>query len=90
MFLSDSCNSCWDIGSCLVSGCEDSLNALKALLPRTNLLLDGLPLFELDLSEHMVLDHNHFVELVDFSVNDVVLDGIDSPHLYFVFVNLRS
>ena len=85
---SDCCSGGWDVGSGLIGCLKDRFDTLKALLPRTNLLLNGLPLLELDLPEHVVLDYDHLVQLVDLCVDDVVLNGIDSPHLYLIFIDL--
>jgi len=79
----------WDIRSGLVSCRKDSLDSHEALLPRPDLQLDCLPLFHLDLAKHVVLDHNHLVQLVNLSIDDFVLDGFDSPELDVLFVHIE-
>lgn len=60
------------------------------MFPGTDLLLDCLPLLELDLTEHVVLDHDDFVELVNLGVDDFVLDGVNRPQFNLINIDLRS
>lgn len=68
---------------------EDFGDLLEALLPHADLGLDGLPLLELDLAEHVRLDHDELVHLVNLGVDDFVLDCLDCPHLDFVHLDLH-
>ncbi len=68
---------------------HNRLDSRESLLPRANLLLDGLPFLQLDFTEHVTLDDNHLVLLVNLRVNDLVLDGFDRPELNFFDLNLR-
>ena len=87
---SDSSSSGRNVGSGLIRCLKDRLDTLKAILPRTNFLLNSLPLLKLDLTKHVILDDNHLVQLVDFSVDDIVLDGIDCPHFDLILIDLRT
>ena len=55
------------------------LHSLEALLPSTNLLLDCLPFGKFNFTKHVALNYDYFVELVDFRVDDLVLNRIDRP-----------
>uniref|UniRef100_A0A7S3MRI0 Uncharacterized protein n=1 Tax=Favella ehrenbergii TaxID=182087 RepID=A0A7S3MRI0_9SPIT len=79
----------WNLLSRLVGRLQDGAYATKAFLPRTDFLLDSLPLLQLDLAQHVVLDHNHLVHLVDLRVNDFVLDSIDCPQLDLLLVDVE-
>ena len=50
--------------------------------------MDGLPLLQLDFAQHVVLDDDHLVQLVNLRVNDSVLDGVYRPDLYLVLLDL--
>ena len=52
-------------------------------------MLDGLPLLKFDLAQHVALDDDHFVHLVDLCVDDFVLNRIDRPQLNFANVDLH-
>ena len=52
--------------------------------------MDCHPLLELDFTQHVILDHNHLIELIDLGVNDFVLNGFDSPNLNLVLGNLKE
>ena len=71
-----------------LSSLKDGLDALESLLPGSDLLLDGLPFLEFDFAEHVALDYDHLVELVDFGVDDVVLNGFNGPHFDLFNVDL--
>ena len=66
------------------------MHTLESFLPHADLALDSCPLLQLDLSQHVVLNHNHFVQLVDLSVDNFVLDGFNCPHFNVVFVDLSQ
>ena len=50
--------------------------------------MDGLPLLQLDFAQHVVLDDDHLVQLVDLRVHDSVLDGVYRPDLNLVLLDL--
>ena len=66
------------------------LHSFEALFPGTDLLLDGLPFCEFDFAEHMTLDDDYFVELVNLCIDDLVLDCFDSPQFNIFNVNLNK
>lgn len=63
---------------------------MEAFFPDSDLLLDGLPFFGFDFSKHVVLYDDHFIKLVNFCVNYLVLDCFDRPKLDFVLSNLTK
>ena len=66
------------------------LDSLEALFPCANLKLDGLPFCELDFAEHVALDYDYFIELVNLRINDLVLDCVDSPRLNLFHIDLKQ
>jgi len=66
------------------------LDSLEALFPCANLKLDGLPFCELDFAEHVALDYDYFIELVNLRINDLVLDCVDSPRLNLFHIDIEE
>jgi hypothetical protein len=64
------------------------VHALESLLPLADFSVDGLPFLGANLAHHVRLDDDFFVELVDLCVDDLSLDGFDSPFFNVVLVNL--
>lgn len=75
---------------CLLRSLNNMLNSFETLFPCANLKLDGLPFLELNFSEHMALDDNYFIVLIDLSINDLVLDCINGPRLNLFHVDLET
>ena len=72
--------------SCL----QDCLDTFKTLPPRHNLVLDCSPLLFFQFNKHVALNHDLFIELVNFCVDDFVLDCLDGPLLNFCLVNVEQ
>ena len=66
------------------------MHALETVLPPFDFSLDDLPFLRSNLAHHVALDNDFFVELVNLSINDFRLNGLDSPFLHVVFVNLEQ
>ena len=64
------------------------LDSFEPFFPLSDLLLYSLPFSELDLTKHMALDDNFFTKLIDFCVNDLVLNCIDCPKFYLFHIDL--
>ena len=66
------------------------MHGFEFLSPQFDFGLDSFPFFLFNLSEHVALYYNPFVELVDFGVNDLVCECCDCPLFYFLLVNLYT
>ena len=64
------------------------LDSLETLFPCSDLLLDGLPFLKFDFAEHVTLDDDYFILLVDLCVDNLVLYGINGPQFNFFLVDL--
>ena len=79
-----------DSGSlCLLGSLHDMLDSFEPFFPLSDLLLYGFPFSELDLTKHMALDDDFLAKLIDFCVNDLVLNSIYRPEFYLVHINLH-
>jgi hypothetical protein len=65
------------------------LYSFETLLPCSNLLLNCLPFGKFDLAEHVTLDDDYFIKLVNLRIDDLVLNCIDSPQFNLFNVNLQ-
>ena len=64
------------------------LDSLETLFPCSDLLLNSLPFLKFDFAEHVTLDDDYFIELVDLCVDNLVLDSINGPQFNFFLVDL--
>ena len=83
------CNSSYLSLRCLC-GLHNCLDSCESLFPHTDLLLDCLPLLQFDFAEHVTLNYDHFVLLVNLCINDLVLDCLDSPEFNLFHLNLSA
>ena len=74
----------------LLAHVEHVVHPLEALFPLPDFSMNCLPFFCSNLTHHVRLDDNFFVELVDLCIDDLGLDGFDGPLLNIVFVNLKQ
>ena len=74
----------------LLRGLQNGLNTLELLLPCSDLHLDLPPLLLFQLSQHVTLNHDLFVKLINFGVNNFVLDRFNRPELYFILIDVEE
>lgn len=65
-------------------------HGLELFFPELDFGLDGLPLGGLDFAHYVALDDDLLVPLVDFGVDDLVLDRFNRPLFDAVLVNVQQ
>jgi hypothetical protein len=65
------------------------IHALEAVFPTADLGTDVLPFLVAYFAEHMAINDQFFVDLVDLTVDNFVRDSFDSPLLNFIFRDLK-
>ena len=88
MIVSDGCRK--RLGLNLLRSLKNLLDALEAILPGADLLLNSLPFLKFDFTKHVTLDNNDFGHLVDLCINDLVLNGVDCPEFNLFNINLKK
>lgn len=74
----------------LLGSSKHIIHALEAVLPTTDLGADVLPFLVAYFAEHMAINDQFFVDLVDLTVDNFVRDSFDSPLLNIIFRDIKE
>ena len=66
------------------------LYSFKSFFPLSDLLLDCLPFSEFDFAKHVTLNDDFFAQLVNLSINNLVLNSVNRPLFNLINVNLAN
>lgn len=66
------------------------MHELESFSPRSDFRLDLSPLLPFDFAHHVALDDDFLIKLVNFSIDNLLVDGFDCPGLYIFSVDLYN